>query len=69
MPHSWRSCQQGYSMKIRTTSLGLEKNEGPVLDWKSRGKGQTKGLAHGHAQSQCQSGELDSSCSTPTFLN
>jgi len=51
------------------TSLGLEKDEGPALRRKSRGKGQTKGLAKGNEESVCQSGEFDSSCSAPSFLN
>lgn len=56
MPRSWYSCQQGYSVKILTTSLSLEKDESPVLGKKSRGKGQTKGLAQGHAQSVAEWG-------------
>lgn len=50
-------CHQGLSHR------SLERMRGPAL-----GKEQTKGLVQGYALSPCQSGDLDSSCSTPELL-
>lgn len=48
---------------------GSREGWGSCTGEEERGKGQTEGLAQVHAQSLCQSGKLDSSCSTPSFLN